>query len=611
MSSIANFISSKENLYLFLGQLSDAAIYIDRDFQIQYYNPAADKLSDHSLFTRLVDVCKHGKEQLIASGHLERSLSYILESGKLVDLHIYLSVLRTEDHSPAGFVGICKNITAPVNSTKEPTLGKEEDIQTSEPQNSFLIQSHFEAFMKHLPALAWIADEQFVFHYFNEEFKSSMKVSDDKLGCSFEKVYPAPMVAEYKKRNDQVFSTNTLLETIEDGINGEGETCTYKVYRFPLKSIQNKKLLGGIALNITDQIRQQKELAASNERFMYVNKATSDAIWDWDIATDKIYRGEGYAKLLGSTDSGPSLRQHVQFIHIKDRKRVIKSIKTALDNNKDYWQEEYRFLCKDGTYHHIVDKGYIVRNQKGQPIRMIGAMEDISKNRLLEKVLVEKEAAKKKEIIKAIIDAQEKERTQISYELHEQLSQNLATCKLLLEGLLFPDSKEEEKIRLRSSMKLLTQTMNGIRSMSHQLNANAITMIGLVGVMRDVTSTINQNWQVEVQLQCNGFSNATVLPKDIEVSTFRIFQEGMNNVIRHSGASHAIVQLTKKNKWLVLSINDNGKGFDVATTPKGLGFMNIINRVEYHNGTVLIDSYVDGGCTLEVKLPISDKNGDV
>lgn len=211
---------------------------------------------------------------------------------------------------------------------------------------------------------------------------------------------------------------------------------------------------------------------------------------------------------------------------------------------------------------------------------------------------------KKKEVIKAIIDAQEKERTQISYELHEQLSQNLATCKLLLDGLHLPESMEEEKIRLRSSMKLLMLTMNEIRHMCQQLNAAPLKMIGLVGVIGDMIAAINQNWQVKVQFHVNGLSRSTILPEDIELSAFRIFQEGMNNIIRHSGATHASVHLSRKNKSLSLSIKDDGKGFDPAFVKDGLGFTNITNRVQYHDGRVTIDSSPGNGCLLEVKLPL-------
>ena len=580
------------NFFLFVEQLSDAVVYLSRDYEILYRNTAAGTLLDTQALDLLVSLCKDKQEHVSVSGSWTQTLDYLLAGGNHLKLKVHIIATQANDCYPTGFIITCK--------------GVEKSNQTAHHQ--FL--PYFETFMKHLPALAWITDEQFIVHYFNGECKNSFQISGDKVGCSFEQLFPSTLFIDNKKISEQVFSLNKMLETIEEGVDGKGEKCVYKVYRFLISSNESKKLLGAIALDITGLLKQQQELESFKEYFRFVNKAISDSIWDWDIVVDKVYRGEGYSNLSGSSNISFSMEQHFQYIHIKDRKKVVKSLEDALENRKDYWQEEYRCLSKDGTYRDIIDKGYIIHNKEGKPVRMIGAMEDVSQNRRLEKVLIEKEEAKKKEIIKAIIEAQEKERTQISYELHEQLSQNLATCKLLLDGLHFPETKEEERIRLRSSMKLLTQTMNEIRSMSHQLNANAIKMVGLVGVMRDLTSTVNQNWQVEVLLQCNGFSDTTVLPKDIEVSAFRIFQEGMNNVIRHSGATQATVQLTKKHKWLILSINDNGKGFDVATTSKGLGFTNIINRVDYHNRKVSICSSEGNGCTLEVRLPVMEKGNE-
>lgn len=460
------------NFYVFLEQLSDAVVYLNRDYEILYRNPAAGTLLDQQALDFLVALCIDRKEHISVSGSWTQTLENLLAVGNNSVMKVHITAAQANDGCPTSFIITCKEVAGAANTTHHQ------------------LQPYFEAFMQYLPALGWITDEQFILHYFNEEFKSSFQISDDKIGCSIEQLFLSSLFAENKKNSEQAFSSNKLLETIEEGVDGKGEKCVYKVYRFPLSSTGNKKLLGAIALDITSQIMQQQELAAFKERFRYV--------------------------------------------------------------------------------------------------------EDV----------------KKKEIIKAIIEAQEKERAQISYELHEQLSQNLATCKLLLDGLHFPETKEEERIRLRSSMKLLTQTMNEIRSMSHQLNASAIKMVGLVGVMRDLTYTVNQNWQVEVLLQCNGFSDTTVLPKDIEVSAFRIFQEGMNNVIRHSGATLVTVQLTKKHKWLILSIIDNGKGFDIASTSKGLGFTNIINRVDYHNGTVSINSSEGNGCTLEVRLPVVEKSSE-
>jgi PAS domain S-box-containing protein len=474
--------------------------------------------------------------------------------------------------------------------------------------NNFSMISGIEAIMEQLPALFWIVDEQSVVHYFNNAFKRWRKISDDKLGCTLDSLFPAEVIETHKKNNNMAFSTGSSIERIEEGVDMNGNLYVHRVHRFPVKGDSGHNLLGVYAVDISHQVQLEQDLEASNERYDYVSKAASEVIWEWDIVDDKVCRGDAYYKMTGCGECVHPMKRHIELIHALDRSRIVKSLKDALKHNKNFWQEEYRILCNDGAYHNIIDKGFIVRNKEGEPTKMIGAMDDVSLNRRLEQELIEKEGVKKKEIIKAIIEAQEKERAQISYELHEQLSQNLATCKLLLDGLHLPENKEEERIRLRSSMKLLHQTMNEIRSMSQQLNANAIRMVGLNGVMRDFTSNINRNSQVEVHLQYEGFTHSTALPKDVEVSAFRIFQEGLNNVIRHSGATQATVQLTKKSKWLILTIKDNGKGFDTLKTPKGLGFTNIINRVDYHNGTVSINSTKDQGCSLEVRLPIMNKN---
>jgi PAS domain S-box-containing protein len=475
-------------------------------------------------------------------------------------------------------------------------------------QIEFNIRSSVESIMEHLPVLFWIVDESFVVLYFNNSFKRWMKITDDQLGCTIDNFFPAANIETHKEHNNAAFLNGSSTETIEEWIDLKGYRYVHKVHRFPVKDEQGKTLLGLYAVDITQQVQFEQELSTSNKRFQYVSRVASEVIWDWDIESDKVYRGDAYFKMTGFKECTYPMKAHIEQIHVKDRKRIVKSLQEALSSIKSFWHEEYKFLCKDGTYHEIIDNAYIVRGKDGKPAKMIGAMDDVSLSRRLEKELVEKEEAKKKEIIKAIIEAQEKERTQISYELHEHLSQNLATCKLLLDGLNLPESREEENIRLRSSMKLLHQTMNEIRSMSQQLNASAIRMVGLMGVMRDFTSNINLNSQVEVHLQCEGFTNSTALPKDIEVSVFRIFQEGLSNVIRHSGATQATVQLTKRSKRLILAIHDNGKGFDTSKTHKGLGFTNIINRADYHNGTVSINSTKGEGCSLEVMLPITNNS---
>src|SRR5215467_2944578 len=178
----------------------------------------------------------------------------------------------------------------------------------------------------------------------------------------------------------------------------------------------------------------EDELKKSNERYDYVTKATSDAIWDWDIQTDTIFRNESFKLLFGHENVRSTIQFRLDHIHPEDRDRIRESLKASLETNAERWQAEYRFECADGNYKTVLDKGFIIRDDKGAAVRMIGAMQDVTQQRQLQLQLKNEEQRKKTEIMKAIIDAQERERYEISHELHDNVSQILTTCKLLLEA---------------------------------------------------------------------------------------------------------------------------------------------------------------------------------
>lgn len=122
----------------------------------------------------------------------------------------------------------------------------------------------------------------------------------------------------------------------------------------------------------------EDELKKSNERYNYVTKATSEAIWDWDIQTDTIYRSEGFKLLFGHEIVRSTIQFRLDHIHPDDRERVQDTLKTALETNTERWQGEYRFECADGNYKTVLDKGFIIRDEKGTAVRMIGAMQDVT-----------------------------------------------------------------------------------------------------------------------------------------------------------------------------------------------------------------------------------------
>ena len=145
--------------------------------------------------------------------------------------------------------------------------------------------------------------------------------------------------------------------------------------------------------DITEIKNTEEELRISNERLAYSREASSDAIWDWNMITNEIFIGTSFSFLFGhnfETNIITSL-EFKDFIHPEDRESYFDSIKRADLNNYDKWKNEYRYLKADGTFAFVNDKAILIRNPKGKVIRMIGAMQDITKKKKLEDELRQSE----------------------------------------------------------------------------------------------------------------------------------------------------------------------------------------------------------------------------
>jgi PAS domain S-box-containing protein len=126
-----------------------------------------------------------------------------------------------------------------------------------------------------------------------------------------------------------------------------------------------------------------------NQRYNYVSKATLDAIWDWDLIEGTFYRGDGYENVFGhkSQDLLPDVSSLAVNIHPEDVDKVIKSICDVTDSKESNWCYEYRYLKADGTYAYVIDKGFVIRDDNGKAIRMVGVMQDISLSKKTEQEL--------------------------------------------------------------------------------------------------------------------------------------------------------------------------------------------------------------------------------
>ena len=146
-----------------------------------------------------------------------------------------------------------------------------------------------------------------------------------------------------------------------------------------------------LALDVTSRLQAEQALRVSEERFCLLAKATNDAIWDWDILANNLWWNEGLQTLFGYylDEFSPTIEAWERCIHPDDRERIVSGVYRAIEDGSTYWSEEYRFLCKDGKYAYVLDRGYIIRDQSGKAVRMIGGMTDLTEKKNLEMRLIQ------------------------------------------------------------------------------------------------------------------------------------------------------------------------------------------------------------------------------
>ncbi|MNQ57427.1 Cell-division control histidine kinase PdhS [compost metagenome] len=136
--------------------------------------------------------------------------------------------------------------------------------------------------------------------------------------------------------------------------------------------------------SVFEKLKQtNEEIKESNEKYDIVAKATSDTIWDWKIQEDSISWNKGIESVFGynQEDVGTTSKWWFDKIHPEDSIRMSIKLYSFIEQKTEKWQDQYRFRCADGTYKYVLDRGFLLKDEKGRAIRMIGAIQDITKQK--------------------------------------------------------------------------------------------------------------------------------------------------------------------------------------------------------------------------------------
>ena len=263
---------------------------------------------------------------------------------------------------------------------------------------------------------------------------------------------------------------------------------------------------------------------------------------------------------------------------------------------------ENAVLTKQNEIRIIQWHNTFLRNELGEVIAILSSGEDTTSKKVLQSRLAVQESNRRKQILAAILEAQENERYEIAYELHDNVNQILTTCKILLESEM---RKEGGSVFVKNSYRYLQNAIDEIRNLSHRLNPSQLKEIGLESSLQEMLRRLDIAKKFDVQLTINDPVALRQIDYPVSLSIFRIVQEQINNIIKHADASFVRISIELSQQFIDVEIADNGKGFNPGTVDKGLGLTNIRNRAEFHTGISHVSSAPGEGCILSICLPLA------
>ncbi len=268
---------------------------------------------------------------------------------------------------------------------------------------------------------------------------------------------------------------------------------------------------------------------------------------------------------------------------------------------------EYRLRRVDGAYRWLLATGTPKYAPDGSFAGYVGCDIDITERREAED-RVREGNREIQHLAGRLIEAQDAERARIARDLHDDVSQQLAGLSIALSSLKHrmevSEVSEELKADLRALHRRAATLAQNVRHLSHDLHPTVLRHAGLVAALTTYCAELQRSHGPV--LACSAEGDLASVDSTVALCLYRIAQEGLRNVVAHSGASRADVRLLRSGDHAEMTIVDDGKGFDVATSlerGRGLGLVSIRERVRLAGGTVSFDAEGKKGTRLRVQVP--------
>lgn len=423
---------------------------------------------------------------------------------------------------------------------------------------------------------------------------------------------------------------NVLLEL--SAIKRNGDEFPIELTVIPIKQGEELFFCAFIR-DITERKKSETSILQANERFEKVTEATNDAIWDYDVANNTLFWGQGFQTLFGYNLEviQPSFDLLASRIHEDDRERITSKIGQYMqDQNLKNWHEEYRFIKADESVAFVIDRATFLRNPQGKVVRVIGAMTDITEQKSHEAQLIalnESLQSYAKEL-----ERSNEELEQFAFITSHDLQEPLRMISSFMDQL---KRKYEDKLDDKA-LQYIEFATNGSKRMK-QIILDLLDY-SRAGRPTDLIETVDVNEIISDFKLLRGKiiseKSATISHEKIpNILTYKtgitqVFHSLLDNAIKYSKKDEApniiISCKEEENKW-VFAVKDNGIGIDSKFYNKifiifqrlhnreefegtGIGLSIVKRHIDFLGGKIWVESKIDIGSTFYFEIPKTNEN---
>jgi PAS domain S-box-containing protein len=392
----------------------------------------------------------------------------------------------------------------------------------------------------------------------------------------------------------------------------------------------------GTHLDITERKRTESALRESEERLTLAFAGAQEGVWDWNLETNAVAYSPRWKQMLGYAEDEiePHISAWERLVHPDDRARADAANDSVARGDRTY-EAEFRLRHKDGRYVHVLSRGFPVRREAGGPVvRIVGTHFDLSERKQAEDLLRrsheqleirvrertaelatvneslraeigERERAERArtELLGRLVFAQEDERRRIAREMHDQFGEQLTALGHRIASLKDAAGGRPELLEPIGALQAVAQQLD--RDVDHlvwELRPTALDDLGLQAALSNYVQNWSTRARIAAELHTSGLLDDR-LASEAETTLYRIAQEALTNVAKHSGAGNVEVILERRDDHVLLIVEDDGVGFDPGGSPAGsFGLLGMQERAALVGATLEIESAAGKGTTILVRM---------